>query len=272
MSSSVRQAMQILELLVDNPEGTRVTDIADRLGVNKAVPHRILQVLVETGYVSQHEVTERYTSTLRVAAMGLRQLGSTQITEWAHEPLHRLARTTGELVRMAALVAGDLVWISRARGTRETLEINAELGRRAPFHASSVGKAWLSTLSDSELEDFVERLDLERFTEATIVDRDELRNEIRRARELGFAVIKGEHVRGIVAIGAPVRTRSHENGGYRAVGAVAIVSPDARNRVEQLEKFLPSLMEAVEEIGSNWPVYQHIRDGRLDDSRQSAFL
>ncbi|MGO4428752.1 helix-turn-helix domain-containing protein, partial [Streptomyces sp. MCAF7] len=38
--------MHVLELLAPHPEGRRVTEIAERLGINKAIAHRLLAALV----------------------------------------------------------------------------------------------------------------------------------------------------------------------------------------------------------------------------------
>ncbi len=45
--------MRMLELLAGEPRGLRITDLANELDLNRAIPHRILADLIELGYVAQ---------------------------------------------------------------------------------------------------------------------------------------------------------------------------------------------------------------------------
>ena len=73
LANDVANAMRALELLVPHPEGSRVSEIAEHLHINKAIAHRLLAALVEVDYVKQDPRTSAYFATHRLGALGLRQ-------------------------------------------------------------------------------------------------------------------------------------------------------------------------------------------------------
>ncbi len=138
--------MRTLELLAGEPRGLRVTDLANALEVNRAIPHRILADLTELGYVIQDPRTERYRVTFKLGSLGLRQLETAGIIRWAQDELDRLAAKTRELVRLAVVSENTLRWVAKAQGSASALTLDGVSGAQVVLHATASGKAWLSTL------------------------------------------------------------------------------------------------------------------------------
>jgi DNA-binding IclR family transcriptional regulator len=258
MSTAIIHAMRILELLATRPEGLRVTDVAENLGVNRAVPHRVLQVLMSLGYVTQDASNERYRASFRLGALGLRQLEANNIDEWAYEPLRELAERTSELARLAVANNGILTWLVQVQGTTSKLLINPELGAEIPAHSTAAGKAWLSGLSDSALEEYLEQADLREYTKWTTVDKELLIADVGVARLAGYAVISDEMTEGISAIAVPIRPPGMDSNAA-PVGVVAVAMPTARYSEARLRSFAPLLMDTATVMASHWPVYQYQR-------------
>src|SRR5215831_5054763 len=90
--SNLRRALRLLELLTQAPDGARLTDLAQSLGVNRAIPHRALSELIEMGYVRQDPDTERYLATFKLGALGLQQLEVAGLGRWTNEAPSRSRR------------------------------------------------------------------------------------------------------------------------------------------------------------------------------------
>ena len=150
MSVQLHNALDILELIVASERPLALGTIAERVGMAKPAAHRLLQVLVERGYVEQEPETQAYRATLHMAILGFRHLAATGLRDVTYPELLRLASETGELVRLAVLDNGVMTWIAEAQGARAGLRYDGNLGRQAVLHATAAGKAWLSTLTDEE--------------------------------------------------------------------------------------------------------------------------
>jgi DNA-binding IclR family transcriptional regulator len=247
--------MRILELLADNPRGLRVTDLADRLAVNRAVPHRILVDLVDSGYVIQDPETDRYRCTFLLGSVGLRQLEAAGVNKWARDELESLASLCNELVRVCIETSGRLSFVAQAQGAASALTIDSPLLAHIPLHATALGKAFLSTLSDDEIVAMMEERGMEQYTPATLKDPTSLLRELEQARHQGFSVVQEEVELGISAIAAPIVPPDSANG--RAVGSVSIAGPTVRLTLQRLQEYAPSLRRTAETLSRQWNVYAH---------------
>jgi DNA-binding IclR family transcriptional regulator len=253
MSSNVRRALRILELLAPHPEGLRIRDLAEAMSLNKAIPHRLLAELVELGYVSQEEASERYHATFKLGALGLQQVEHAGIHNWAEAVLERLAAKTHELVRLAVVTGRSLHWIAKAQGSNSTLIVDPASGADVALHATATGKAWLSTLDRGDVDAVLDERGMRPLTAATIVDRDALLAEIADVRRRGFAMVEEEIDVGVSAIASPI----FEDGSKVAVGTVSIAGPTSRLPVERLERWAPDLFDTAAELGRLWPAYHY---------------
>jgi DNA-binding IclR family transcriptional regulator len=252
MSTGIRQAFRILELIAPHPEGVRVTDLAETLGLNRAVPHRQLNLLIEMGYVEQVGASSRYRASFRVGALGLKQLEGAGVHEWIQRRLDDLAASSRELVRLAVATGDSLHWIAKAQGSNSSLIVDPASGAEVVLHATANGKAWLSTLNDADLDGVLSR-ELEARTDRTITDREVLLGQLRDARSLGYATVIDEMDEGISAIAAPVTPEPGP-----AVATISIAGPSVRLTEEALPKFADSLIETASALAAEWTIYRHV--------------
>jgi IclR family transcriptional regulator, acetate operon repressor len=255
MSTSVRQSIRILELLAPHPEGLRVSDLAESLAANRAIPHKLLNVLMELGYVEQDPSTERYRATFRLGALGLQQVETAGVRNWAAGPLNDLARDTEELVRLAVASGGGLFWIAKAQGSNSSLKIDSASGAEVVLHATATGKAWLSAQPPTELDRYLEKVGLEAQTSETITDEAKLRTEVEEGARRGFAITQEEMDIGISAVAVPILVGGRI-GGSVAVGTVSVAGPAARLTQAKLKSFVPALRDTADTLASFWPVYE----------------
>jgi DNA-binding IclR family transcriptional regulator len=78
-----------------------------------------------------------------------------------------------------------------------------------------------------------------------------LRREIRKTREMGFALNEQESELGLSAIAMVIRNRLEFN---RVVGALSIAGPTFRVDRARLVSFAEPLHEAVAELEQAWPI------------------
>jgi len=254
--SNLTRAMRILDLIAAEPNGVRVTDLATTLGLNRAIPHRILTELCGLGYVVQDPATERYRATFELGSLGLRQLETAGLSRWAREELEALAAATKELVRLAIVSGTVLQFVAKAQGANSALMVDSALRHHAVPLASANGRAWLSTLPAEEALALLSSRGLGPTAAQTKPDLRMVAEELAHARQVGYAIIQEEIEAGINAIAVPIVPPEASVG--RGVGTVSIAGPSARVTPEVLISFVPALRTAAERLGRQWHVYEYL--------------
>jgi IclR family transcriptional regulator, acetate operon repressor len=255
LANDVANAMRALELLVPHPEGSRVSEIAEHLHINKAIAHRLLAALVEVDYVKQDPRTSAYFATHRLGALGLRQLSSSGVDAWAQQALDSLAADCEELVRLAVATHDSLQWIAKAQGSNSSLRIDPVMGQDAVPHATASGKAWLSTLPSERVAAVLDR-EAELSTTARLpLDRAALLVELEEVRRRRYATTFEEMDAGINALAAPIFGAGSDQ---EATGTISIAGPSVRMTSARMAELSPLLLAAAARISSSWPSYAYL--------------
>ncbi|MGQ2914579.1 IclR family transcriptional regulator [Microbacterium aurantiacum] len=255
LAEDVSNAMRALELLVSRPDGGRVSEIADRLGINKAIAHRLLAALSASGYVSQDPRTASYFATHSLGALGLRQLSTSGVSTWAQRSLDSLAADSEELVRLAVATNDSLQWIAKAQGSNSSLRLDPVMGQDAVPHATASGKAWLSTLSVERIDDVLDHESQLSVTPRSPLDRPALLRELEEVRHRGYATTFEEMDLGINAAAAPIFGAGP---GREATGTISIAGPSVRVTRARMAELSPLLLAAAAEIARSWPSYTYL--------------
>ncbi|MFF6786637.1 IclR family transcriptional regulator C-terminal domain-containing protein, partial [Streptomyces sp. NPDC012510] len=116
------------------------------------------------------------------------------------------------------------------------------IGDTSPLHATAAGRAILTHLPKRDVEELIAQ-GLERFSDTTPADPDELRAELDRIRTDGYAVNRNQYRPGVCAIAAPVLD---EDGSPLA--AIAVSMPESRFDVKRLPEWSRMVVEAAAEI------------------------
>jgi DNA-binding IclR family transcriptional regulator len=120
-------------------------------------------------------------------------------------------------------------------------------GLRFPLHAQAAGKAILAHLPDDRITEIIETTSLEPVTERTITDEDELRAELDRITDDGYAVDSEQLVSGVAIAAAPILVDGEP------VGSVSISFPSGRLQNDDFVSTITQrLTEAADEISINY--------------------
>ncbi|MHA6668995.1 IclR family transcriptional regulator [Homoserinimonas sp. A447] len=200
---SVERAAAILGLYSIDKASWTEQEIVAATGLTRGTVYRQTQTLRRLGYLVASG-SGRYRLGLRAVTLGQVALRSLDVAELATPALIKLRDETGYTVSLTTLDDKDIVYVAQVRGT-SLMDLRAEVGSRRPAFCTSMGRAMLSCLSDSEIESFLNATTYEAFTVRTVTDREELREAIMRVRDNGYAVNDGELELGLRGIAAPIR-------------------------------------------------------------------
>jgi IclR family transcriptional regulator, KDG regulon repressor len=213
---AVQLVLEILEHLAKQ-EVAGVTEIATALGSTKARVHRHLRTLVNAGYAVQEPGGERYCAGPRLVVLAQMLAIENSLTSVARPVMQRLRNALGHTVALAKITGARASMVDACEGSG-LLSIAVRTGIDMPLHANAGGKLVLA-FGEAEIQQSIDTMPLEKFTENTITDNETLKAEVERVRQQGWANAPEEFVIGINAIAAPIFDREN-----RLVATMALVN------------------------------------------------
>jgi DNA-binding IclR family transcriptional regulator len=234
---SVQRAAALLEAIAGSAGPRTAPELAELCGLNRSTAWRLLATLEEEGLVDRDPASNRYS--IGPAATRLAAAATDSLPRAARPHLEELSRRTGETVSLAVPRRLQLVYVDQVQAPH--VMAADWLGRAVPLHATSTGKALLATLPPEELDAALTQ-SLLPFTDSTITDPAELREELARTRRRGYAVSRGELEAALWGASAPVRDREQ-----RAIAVVSVWGAEARlkGRLDELGRAAAATAGAV---------------------------
>lgn len=226
---SLERAFAIIEAMTDNIE-SGVTELARTTGLNKTTVFRMLDTLVNLGYVSRDSKTEKYSLTLKFLKISSEQLANYDIHKRMRPILEEIAEKSGETVHLVERQGEQVVYIDKCESTTNSVRMVSRIGMTLNVFTTAVGKAMLATLSDDEITRLWEDSPHQGKTEFTITDLEKYLEEIKVVRKTGYAVDDEENELGVrcVAVAVP-----DAYGEYKY--AVSVSAPKIRTDDETLK-------------------------------------
>lgn len=200
---SVSRALKILDAFSPEHPELSLNDISKITGFYKSTILRQIDTLSKEGYLVKSSETGRYWLGAKLYFLGQIFVQSSSLLRSADsilkEVVEELQETTGIFVT-DAIERLCLKMVSGPHFIRATFKA----GQKMPIYAGASGKVLLAFSPDAFLNKVIDETGLQRHTELTITDPDELRSELARIRAQGFAVSWGERVPSAVTASVPV--------------------------------------------------------------------
>lgn len=247
MSFALDRGLAVLEHLARYPQGSPLSLVASELELPLSACHRTLADLQRLGYVRQLHKQGDYLLTTKVVSLGLGFLSSAGIVNIAEPLLERLARSSGELVRLSIVDGDRLTWVAKAQGSRQSgLRYDPDMGMDARLSCTASGHAWLMTLSDERALELVSRQGFgqpEEYGPKAPTTLKALLGFLHAARVRGYAMIDEVFARGMGAVAVPVLRRD------AAIGVISIAGPRSRLTADRMHELATDLQQAAAELG-----------------------
>ena len=244
---SVDRALQLLTAVASAEHDPSVAELADEVGLNRSTAWRLLATLEAHGMVERAPHSTGY----RVG-YGAWRLGAAadvdSLVRRVQPYLQGLADAVDETVSLAVVKSMSLVYVDHVpvspHGTQYPSQFQPWTQDRISLHSTSSGKIFLAWLSEEERHGALPA-PLERFTDATITDPQQLEDELAHARQTGFATCRGEDAAFTNGVSAAVRDARG-----RPIAVVNIWGPERRIPVERFAELGPAVVAAADEIAA----------------------
>ncbi len=252
---SLVKALNILEVLAEEEPPYTLTQLSRRLHLHVSTVHRLLVNLVRHGFVEEDHISGGYQLSYRMLRMGLRVLDRLDFRRAAQPLLSDLNLRTKETVHLAILQEDRAVSIERF-SSPQLVGLDARLGGVMPLHCSGVGKTLLAYQGEELLTRVAQMPGLTRLTAHTITSLPQLRRELERIREQGYALDQEEAVEGLRCVAGPVLNHAGQ-----IVAAISVVGPTTRLTPARIPELAQMVRETSQKISyrlgyhsDSWPL------------------
>jgi IclR family acetate operon transcriptional repressor len=239
---SVERALLLLELLGEDAEGYRLTDLSARSGLSPSTVHRLLTTLEKRHFVQFDQTDGMWHVGRQAFTVGATFVRQRNFVAPALPLLRRLRDLTHETANLGIVDDGEMVVLTQIE-SREIMRAITRVGGRAPMFASGMGKAILATYAPDDVAALVSRFGMKRLTPATLTRASDLKEEIKTIRKLGYAVDDEEYVQGLRCVAAVVHNHMGE-----ALCAISVSGLPARMTKERLPQVGRLVAETAAEL------------------------
>jgi IclR family transcriptional regulator, pca regulon regulatory protein len=235
---SVARALAVMRSFSADQPRQSLADVARRTGLDRATARRLLLTLVDLGYVSTD--ARGFELTPRVLELGYAYLSGLSLPEIARPHLRNLAAELNETAALAVLDGDDIVYVALVPSAR-LAAVKINIGTRFQAYATSMGRVLLGALPPEALEEYLARVHLQTRTERAVRTTEQLRVEIDKVREQGWALVDSELEEGLRGAAAPVRDRAG-----RTIAAANVSVHAGRTTPELVERdYVPAILRTA---------------------------
>lgn len=245
-SPIVKSASRVLDILefitTNNARRPTFTDILNQFGIPKSSLSYLLQELLQQDYIKYEPATRTYYPGVRLIRLSAICLNSSNIFEEIRFGIKKLSDETGETAHAAVLNGRHVTYISKIQG-KEDLGLVTITGLRLPAHATAVGKMLLSSLPESHFRELMTEIKLERLTERTIVDVEQLWQELTTVAKQGYATEIQESTVGACCVSGPIYDSSN-----KMIASISVTFSASRATPERFEEYSQRVASAASSI------------------------
>lgn len=237
----VDHALLVLKTIAeaDRPRGVR--ELSRDLMISKSSIQRILASLERVGLAVLEEHSRKYVIGPAALTLAWKHAANSDLVSAAAEVTTRIAAVTGETACVSTVVDGRRVTVFEAESS-QPLRLITGVGRPYSLFSGATGRVLLAMLPEAELERLVRGHE----SSGSAADSQEVVDRITNARDVGYAVSRGEWIDGGCGVAVPIGTQGS------ITAALSIYGPEARLGGQRMMDLVPDLRLAAAQIAVRW--------------------
>lgn len=238
----LEKCFTLLESMADFDRPMSLKDLAAATHFPKATVYRLLQTLLDLGYVEQDRSRSNYQITMQLAQLG-RGYSFQGLKERALPWMEAIHQRFDETVNLGVL-QGAYVYYVHFIETTQNLQVQVNPSARDPFYSTALGRAIVSYLPAAQQEGLLARAVLKTQTAFTVTRISVLRAILAETRSRGWAFDDQENDVGVVCIGVPILEAG------RPIASISVSVPKARLPLERQQEIVGALLGLSDPGGS----------------------
>lgn len=241
---SLERAFAILEQVARHRDGITLAELCKSVGLHSSTTFHLVKTMVQLGYARQDADSKKYRIGRKVFSLAAGALDESELANRATPVLELLTDRTGESSHFAIRSGDDIVIVVKTGGAG-MFQLVDRAGAVRPPNATALGKVLLAALTPAQIERYLEKRELDRFTPKTIVEREALLAELEQVRCNGIAFDDGEFDAEVRCVAVPV----YDFLG-RVAGAIGISGPMWRLSLQSLHEKSKLVRQSAAELSA----------------------
>lgn len=219
---TIDRAIKILKSFSMNDQELSLADLHRKLGLAKSSLQRILNTLVLHGLLDKDEKQKTYQLGIELYFLGELVEKNSHLLSMSRLLMEDLRDKLGESISLNIIHQKERKCIGYLPSLHELTTISY-VGQTSPLYAGASAKLLMAYLPPDELTEILNQIELNKITDHTIIDKEELRMELEKIKSDGYSISINERVRGKFAISAPIKNRLNE-----VVAGLSLTMPTVR--------------------------------------------
>ena len=200
---SLEKGITLLQAFASGEQYLGLNDFTEITGMNKSAVQRFAYTWESLGYLVKDNKTKRYSLTPKAMDIVYSYLRSNPLIEIATPRLVEFRNKHGTTVNLSVIEGLDTIYILRILGHNQAYHATLT-GRRVPAFCSSGARAMMGFMPEEKIDEILIRSKKEKITPFTITDIGDIKTQISKARQAGFAINSQECLIGEIVISAAV--------------------------------------------------------------------
>jgi len=235
----------VLQHIADAPVPPSIAQLAAATSYPRPTVYRIVGALIAEGMVIESPRGSGYSLGPRLLSLASRSWERSDLRMAASGQLQALRDITQETVHLAVRSGSEMVYIEKLESPH-AVRMASRIGTCVTLYSSSVGKAYLSSLTRVERNALLATLHFKRFTSNTIVERAALDAELDATSARGYAEDCEENEEQIFCYGSAILGANGE-----PLACVSISIPLYRKSTTPIDTYVAPLRQACRAIAES---------------------
>ena len=240
--TTVDRLVRVLDCFSQDQPLWSLAQFSAALGLPKSTLHRFLTGLEVHGILRRDPDDKLWRLGYRLVAWGSLAEKSTGLADVARPVMREIVARTGEMVALTVYADQEVICIGKVDSIH-SVRLALEVGDRRPAHAGASSKILLAYLPEREIEAIIRTRGLPKLCINTITDPAELRADLARIREQGYALSVEETDPDAWGIATPIVDQKG-----RTIAAIGVAGPSLRLSEELAQRYVFECRQAAERI------------------------
>lgn len=234
---SLVKSFTVLEL-ISKEKKMSIKEIDDITKLGKTTIFRILNTFKEMNYIDQDKSDNKYFVTMKILELSKNISNKLPLKDISRPFMEKLFDKCKETVNLGIIVGKDIIYLDKIT-TKEPLRIELEVGRKVPIYCSALGKSMLAFNDSLDISN----INYEKFTSTTIANDQELKIQLNKIKEEGYAFDDEEYIYHLKCIAVPILNINN-----KAIASISIATPSIRLDENKKKLFIEELKYYAKEI------------------------
>lgn len=241
---TISRTIHILRSFSKDEKELSLADFHHKLGLSKSSLQRILNTLVNFGFLEKDEKRKTYRLGNELYYLGKLVEEHSHLLTTAKPYLKQVRDRLGESVYLNIIENNERKCIAFEEGRHDLMTISY-IGQTSPLYAGASAKLLLAHLPQNEIVKYLQETGLQAITDKTVTDKTALVEELASIRQNGFASSHSERVVGVCSVSAPIVNRWGET-----IAGVSISAPMIRVNDDLFQLFISTITETAKQISN----------------------